>query len=359
MPNPYESLPSSAFWRLAVGQRAPEQIEHLWTTKFPLSTHDKVATAGSCFAQHIGRALADAGYSWFDAEPAPAILPEAVKRRFGYGIFSFRTGNIYTVALLRQWLEWAFGRQTPSDEVWVANQRFYDPFRPNIEPDGFASDAELFAARKATFEAIRRAVSDARLFVFTLGLTESWINTKRGHVYPMCPGTLAGEFDPAQHEFRNSRYQEIRRELIGALDLMHSLNPQLRFLLTVSPVPLTATASPRHVLVATIQSKSTLRAVAGDVADDRDDTDYFPSYEIISSFPFRGMFYDENMRTVSRRGIDFVMRSFFEGMDIVNGAGASETHRRSIASADPIPAAAPADDVICEEILLEAFSKGD
>jgi hypothetical protein len=46
-------------------------------------------------------------------------------------------------------------------------------------------------------------------------------------------------------------------------------------------------------------------------------------------------------------------------MDIVNGAGASETHRRSIASADPIPAAASADDVICEEILLEAFSKGD
>jgi hypothetical protein len=360
LPNPYQLLPQAAFWRTAVGQRQPHQIEGLWTAKWPLSKQDKVATAGSCFAQHIGRALANAGYSWFDAEPAPAILPEATRRQFNYGIFSFRTGNIYTVALLRQWLSWAFGQATPSREVWMDRNRFYDPFRPSIEPEGFATESELFAAREVTLQALRQAVTTSSVFVFTLGLTEAWIDDSGGHVYPMCPGTVAGEFDPARHRFHNYRYDEIRRELELALDLMRAQNPQLRFLLTVSPVPLTATASSQHVLVATIQSKSTLRAVAGDMADARTDTDYFPSFEIVSSFPFRGRFYEDNMRTVTDAGVDFVMQSFFAGL---NDSGPENTMKASEATTtDPLSMMPSADfdaksDIVCEEELLEAFSK--
>jgi hypothetical protein len=168
----------------------------------------------------------------------------------------------------------------------------------------------------------------------------------------MCPGTLNGEFDPTKHVFRNYRYEEIRRDLHAALDLMHSLNPQLRFLLTVSPVPLTATASSQHVLVATVQAKSTLRAAAGDIAADRGDTDYFPSYEMISSFPFKAKFYDENMRTVSRSGVDFVMRSFFKAIHAHDLPDESET--QEITTNTP---AVIMDDLICEEIGLDVFAR--
>jgi|SRR5665213_1678564 len=95
-------------------------------------------------------------------------------------------------------------------------------------------------------------------------------------------------FDPSRHEFHNYRYGEIRDGLEETIELIRSVNPAIRFVLTVSPVPLIATASGQHVLVATVQSKSTLRAVAGDLAADRSEIDYFPSYEIVSSFPFRG-----------------------------------------------------------------------
>jgi hypothetical protein len=357
MPNPYELMPPKSFWRLAVGNRKPHQIEGLWAPKWSFAKHDKIATAGSCFAQHIGQALARAGYAWYDAEPAPAILPDSVKKRFNYGIFSFRTGNIYTTALFRQWLAWSLGREAPATETWAKDGRFWDPFRPNIEPDGFASESELYASRDATMAAIRRAVADSRVFVFTLGLTEAWINKTHGYVYPMCPGTVAGEFDPARHEFRNYRYDAVRSDLVAAMEMMQSVNPGLRFLLTVSPVPLTATASPNHVLVATIQSKSTLRAVAGDLAEDRADTDYFPSFEIISSFPFKGMFYEDNMRTVARGGVDFVMRSFFAGLTVADSTAASAPAERPAPEAASL-AETPAEDVVCEEILLEAFATG-
>ena len=364
MSHPYESLPSAAFWRSAVGQKEPRQIDGLWAPKFALSQQDRVVTAGSCFAQHIGRALARAGYSWYDAEPAPRYLAEEQAREFNYGIFSFRTGNIYTVALLNQWMSWVFGRTAQPDEVWLDDGRYYDPFRPDIEPHGFASREELFAARKWTMQAIYNAVTTASLFVFTLGLTEGWRNKRKGYVYPMCPGTIAGDFDASEHEFHNYQYAEIRRDLEATLDLIRSANPSIRFLLTVSPVPLTATASSQHVLVATTQSKSTLRAVAGDVAAAAVDTDYFPSYEIISSFPFKGMFYEPNMRTVAREGVEFVMRSFLDALH-------SETStNRTIAAVDATgtrtagspaitapPAEDPDDDIVCEDILLEAFDR--
>lgn len=47
------------------------------------------------------------------------------------------------------------------------------------------------------------------------------------------------------------------------------------------------------------------------MAEDHDDVHYFPSYELISSHPARGMFFNPDLRTVNERGVDFVMSHFF------------------------------------------------
>ena len=39
--------------------------------------------------------------------------------------------------------------------------------------------------------------------------------------------------------------------------------------------------------------------------------DYFPAYELIAAPPYKGMFYEANMRTVSKAGVTFVMDAFF------------------------------------------------
>ncbi len=271
-------------------------------------------TAGSCFAQHIGRALAARDYNWFDAEPAPAGLSAASRKKFNYGIFSFRTSNIYTSAMLRQWIEWALGKAEPPEEIWEEGGRFFDPFRPSIEPDGFESVEELLSSRAQTLNAVKRALQYGSVFTFTLGLTEGWINLRQGYVYAACPGTLHGAFDAAEHGFRNFTQSEILADLTAAFDLARETNLDLRVLLTVSPVPLTATASGEHVLVASTYSKSVLRAAAGEYAGGRDYADYFPSYELIATAPSRAMFYEPNLRNVSRQGVDFAMDTFFRCM---------------------------------------------
>ncbi|TXH71132.1 MAG: GSCFA family protein [Thiothrix sp.] len=358
--NPYTNLPDNAFWKTAVAGRKPREINGLWTPKFEIKKQDMIATAGSCFAQHIGRALKVRGYAWQDSEPAPLLMRMSQEKTvlFNYGIFSFRTGNIYTVALLKQWLDWSLGQISPPEEIWQSpEQRYYDLFRPNLEPNGFKSADEALKSRQNTLRAIKRSLAKTDLFIFTLGLTEAWINHKEHYVYPMCPGTLAGEFDPNLHQFKNFSFLEIYTMLIEVLDTLKTINPKMRFLLTVSPVPLTATASDKHVVTATIHSKSVLRAVAGELKNARADTDYFPSYEIISAFPFKAVFYAENMRTVLPQGVNFVMNSFFNCQERVFGTPAEQIPQNNPARPNTETFSKKSTDEVCEDALLEAFKK--
>lgn len=169
---PYGTLPSRAFWRTAVASRNPLAIEDLWSPKWDIGPDTTFATAGGCFAQPIGSALRRRGYAWVNAEPAPIHMPASVRPTFGYDLFSFRTGNIYTVFQLRQWIEWAIDPGTVPTEIWTDAGRFYDPFRPGIEPGGFCSPNELEQSRRSLLRAIADAVVVADVFIFTLGLTE-------------------------------------------------------------------------------------------------------------------------------------------------------------------------------------------
>ena len=356
-PTPYSKLPRRAYWRTSVQRAAQAQslVADLWQPKFPITPQDRILTTGSCFAQHIGRALAAAGYGWHDAEPAPYGISADLATAYHYGVFSFRVGNIYTPDVLIQWLRWAQDPTIQDREVWQDDTGYFDPLRPQIEPDGFASEAELFAARAATFAAIRDGVKQAQVFIFTLGLTEGWVNTTSGLAYSSCPGTIAGHFDETQHAFLNLDYPAIVDGVTRIRDLLHALNPAIRILLTVSPVPLAATATPgAHVLTATVQSKSVLRAAAGTFAAAHPDVDYFPSYELVTHPALgRDMFADDR-RNVPPDAVAFVMQHVFAGLGITPADSPPAPHPTAVDRA--VAAAQAANDVICEEAALEDFN---
>lgn len=355
MTSPYSAKPERSFWRPAVASRSFFDLQDVWRPKFALAKTDAIVTFGSCFAQHIGRALVDRGFNWYSAEPSPPGLSASNARLFNYDVFSARTGNIYTTSMLLQWTRWALGKEEVPGASWELDGRIYDPFRPSIEPKGFKSRREMLANRMACVAAFRDCVTAAKVFVFTLGLTESWFDRDAGHEYSICPGTAAGEFDPERHIFRNQTVGEIEASLTEALDLMREVNPALRFILTVSPVPLVATNSDNHVLVATMESKSVLRAAAGQVARYPDDVDYFPSYELISSPVIRGAFFEPNQRSVNAQGVAFVMSRFFEAM--ANAAGSPKARKKTKAApvASMLQPPSASTDLVCEEELLEAF----
>ncbi len=356
MAHPYETLPADRFWRTGVAELDALDITGLWQPKLRIRRRTRIATAGSCFAQHFARALVARGYRWVDHEPGPPGLTADQKRDYHYGTFSFRTGNIYTPRMLRQWLTWALTESAPPAEVWDADGRFYDPFRPAVEPGGFASVEEVFASRADTLAAIRRAVTTSHVLVFTMGLTEAWQNSESGTEYAVCPGTVAGSFDPDRHVFVNHRFAGLMADMTAVLKLLGRVNRGLNLLLTVSPVPLTATASGQHVLSATSHSKSLLRAVASELAQGRPRVDYFPSYEIITHPAYRGRFFAPNLRSVLPEGVDHVMDSFFRDQAARFGAASAEPSPAT----NPVPVAEPvvsdADELRCEEEILAAFA---
>lgn len=345
MNNPYKSLDQRNFWKPSVADVHLLDISDLWQPKFKVDKKKKVATYGSCFAQHIGNAMKQRGFNWYITERGPSNIADHLVKRFNYNIFSSRTGNIYTTSLLNQWVKWSLKPEDQPSEYWEKDGRIIDPFRPNIEPEGFDSVEEMLQSRKEVLKRFKESFEKADFFVFTLGLTESWFNKLHGYEYPMCPGTYAGEYNEKEHEFINQDYNFIRKNLNEAINLMRSVNSNLKFILTVSPVPLVATFENKHVLVSTMHSKSILRAVAGSVAVDRAIVDYFPSYEIINSPAFQGFFFEKNKRAVSPHGVSFVMSEFFKCMEKyhkvnVGSLGAS-THAK--------------EDVVCEEEILGAF----
>ena len=345
MKNPYAGLPSSRYWKTGVSDQHPFTIEDLYKKKFNLTPDMQIATAGSCFAQHIGTNLKRSGYRVLDLEPAPRAMSPQTALKYGYGIYSARYGNIYSARQLLQLAKEAFGEGSPVDAIWEKDGRYYDALRPAVEPTGLSSRDEVLQHRAAHLANVRSMLTQMNLFIFTLGLTEAWVHRESGTVYPTAPGTIAGTFDPAVYEFKNFRYGEVLSDMLEFREFIRGKNPSVKFLLTVSPVPLTATATDNHVLVATTYSKSVLRGVAGELSETFKDVDYFPSYELIASPFSRGFFYSPNLRSVEANGVQSVMRVFFD------------QHKAKLVKGAPSEVAPGLDDVMCEEVLLEAFAK--
>ncbi|ODN70384.1 GSCFA domain-containing protein [Methylobrevis pamukkalensis] len=318
--HPYRRAPAEAFWKGAVSGLDVFDVDPVTPPAFTIAPADRVASAGSCFAQHIARYLKTSGFDFLVTETAHPIAAPEDAEAFNYGVYTARYGNIYTPRQLLQLFQRAYGRFAPLDDAWEAGGgRWIDPFRPQIQPGGFASRAEYDADRAQHFTAVRRAFETLDVFVFTLGLTEAWRSREDGAVYPLCPGVAGGHFDPARHAFHNFTAGEIVADMVAFLDLLRSVNPRSRVILTVSPVPLVATASGRHVLTATTYSKAVLRVACEQLVGEQPDVAYFPSYELVTGPQTRGRFLAEDLRSVTEEGVANVMRLFLKhhcGIDV-------------------------------------------
>lgn len=353
--HPYSKLPDQHFWKRFVSNSPWRDLPLGGPVKFRIPATGKIATAGSCFAQHIARYLNKAGLSTFIAEKPHPLVLEWDGEIESYRLFSARYGNIYTARQCMELFKQAFGLVPMIEDFAEHNGRVYDLLRPNAVPDGFPDLREAHADRTFHLSCVRKMFETAEVFVFTLGLTECWYNADRGHTYPVCPGTARGSYDPVQHQFRNFTYPEVMADLDGLIQGLMQVNPALKIILTVSPVPLMATYTGNDVLVASSYSKSVLRAVCGDIESRYNHVQYFPSFEIVSHAASFGQYLASDLREVTERGVAHVMSRFFAtfiDLDSVNEAG-EETPKsapESIAGAASRNMAALF-EVECEEIF--------
>lgn len=355
MENPYLALPDTAFWRRAMIAPPGGVVDPVVETPFRIGRADRVATAGSCFAQHLAAELNASGFALMIEEGAPDDSADAPAWR----AFSAAYGNVYTARQLLQLFERAYGLFRPVDRAWRRSDGCYvDPFRPAICAQGFANPEAVEAARVAHLAAVRRVFDRCDVFIFTLGLTECWVAEADGAVFPVAPGVVAAP-ESGDYRFHNLTLAEVVADMERFLGLLREVNPGIRILLTVSPVPLIATYAGRHVLVSTVASKAILRTAADMLAGSEPGLAYFPSYEIITGPQARGRFWEEDLRSIAPEGVRQVMDVF--GRHFLQG-DASEVPEPAptdyqAPSAEAIAAALDRNRqlgaVICDEELLD------
>nr|WP_208324952.1 GSCFA domain-containing protein [Novosphingobium sp. PhB55] len=318
--HPYSDVPPYQFWKRSVSAVEAHLIDPVTHARFTVGKDDAVATAGSCFAQHISRRIRRSGYRYLVTEERADLSAEE-RTRANYGVFPARFGNIYTTMQLLQLFEEAFGERGTSSEAWLRpDGRYVDALRQQVEPGGFATPDCVARDRALHLKCVRRMFEQADVFIFTLGLTEAWRSRDDGTVFSAAPGVLGGAFDSNRHEFVNFSVEETYCALRDFLAKFHAINPTAKALLTVSPVPLIATYEDRSVLASNAYSKSVLRVAADMTIRDHDWVDYFPSYEIITNSSAGGLYYQSDHREVNSLGVAHAMRCFMRNYTADGGS---------------------------------------
>ena len=314
--SPYDQQPDKAFWSRSVSSNY-DASQLISSDEKLLKLSDKVVSAGSCFASNLIPYIEKAGITYIRTEKIPAIFAN-LGENLGYANFSAAYGNIYTGRQLLQLYQRAIGEFVPEELFWVEPNRIVDPFRPGLK---FAAESleEFKLINEYHLRQVKLAFETADVFVFTLGLTEGWISNLDGAVFPACPGTIAGKFEPKIHEFKNFTVSEIVSDINLFIEKLRKNNKKVRFILSVSPVPLVATATPDHVLRATTYSKSVLRVAAQEIVNANSNVTYFPAYEIITGIPAPKNFFESDLRNVSQEGVELVMNTLLTASDLNSG----------------------------------------
>lgn len=147
-----------------------------------------------------------------------------------------------------------------------------------VDESGRANDT-----RRAVAKSLVRRAADADIIILTLGLTEAWLHKPTGFFANFTtPQFLARHVKDFQlHLIGVDETVQCLRDIDAVLKNHHSTG-RYQIVVTVSPVPLSATFTDKDIIVANMDSKSTLRAAAIAFVAENDHAHYFPSYEMVT-----------------------------------------------------------------------------
>lgn len=266
----------------------------------------RIFTMGSCFALEVRQELERRGFGMFPRYSSLRVDPARQKIN---ALPDRNNLNYYDTFTIRQEFEHALeGRRYGLDDFWRISGRpinslfrspvvFQDPYRKNVY--GIDEDAILDASEQLS-SVITEGIEASDVYVITLGLTEAWQNLANGLYVAGPPGGKAGGAGLCR--LRLSTFADNYGNLRRVMDLISANYANRDVLLTVSPVALHRTFSDNDVIVASTESKSILRAVAGQLAREYPRVHYMPTYELFS----RHDLFHEDGRHASRDGVEVV-----------------------------------------------------
>jgi len=116
---------------------------------------------------------------------------------------------------------------------------------------------------------------------------------------------------------RTTTFEENLANLRRIVELMDQISPRAQKVITVSPVPLSATAEMASVVIADCVSKSVLRAVVHQLVTTDQRLIYFPAFEAVrwlSSYAGVDVYGadDHSSRHVSNWVVEYIASTFIE-----------------------------------------------
>jgi hypothetical protein len=265
------------------------------TPGFSISSQDKLFTIGSCFARNVERALIALG------------LPVLSSIIDGTGPGENIT-NKYTTRTILHDLRVAFEGADPLSTIHqngsgnAVNLTF-----GGKGADKAAPIEELLQKTNHYYNTMRR-LRETDIVVLTLGLVETWYDKKAGVYINLAPPLRLAKQDPGRFELHVLSFDDIHSDVAEILRILRrECRSGVRFLVTVSPVPLAATFRGQDVLQANAYSKAVQRAAIETVVLKNNDVTYFPSFEMVTLSPPKQAWVDDDYRHVRPETVDRIM----------------------------------------------------
>ncbi|HEX3549226.1 MAG TPA: GSCFA domain-containing protein [Candidatus Elarobacter sp.] len=291
------AFPGSVRGRLAAGFATPH-IE----PKFQLSDHDAFFCIGSCFARVLERQLRYRQLNVTSMRYRGELMEAQIGAIGPNGVNKFTTASIVNE------LRWSLAGEPFPDHALVHDGQGYRDLQ--LAEARFPVSLERARERRVELLEYFGRLKTADAVIITLGLVELWYDHEAGLWLNVTPPYDVVRRYPNRFTVHRSDYGENRARLNEALDMLFAYGrPGLRVLLTVSPVPMHRTFAGTDALVENGYGKSTLRAVAGDVARERQNVEYWPAYEF-ATVTSRERAYAPDQAHVSEAVGEELIRSF-------------------------------------------------
>lgn len=209
--------------------------------KEQLIAQDKgIFCIGSCFAREIATQLSQRNLKAMFVEMAEHINSTYANRHL---------------------LDWALGRceGQPKDRI-----------------------SQLCADMNITPESIVKSIRDSNIVIYTLGVAPVFVDKQNNNQFVMpTKSTLSSSVLAELYDFRTTTVAENVENLKYIFARLKEINPDIKLVITVSPVPLRTTFEFKSAVMADSLSKSTLRVAAHEFVSSHSDVLYWPSFEIV------------------------------------------------------------------------------
>lgn len=182
-------------------------------------------------------------------------------------------------------------------------QRFVaDKFRAVVNPDGVMyNPASILHTVDRYVDRLETEDAEApRTAVFTLGTNHVYILNETGEIVDNCrkrPQRLFTECELT--------VDECAEYLCRAIGRLRSVNPDMRVVLTVSPIRYA-----KYGFHGSQLSKAVLLLAADKVVREQDMVEYFPAYEIVNDELRDYRFYREDMLHPSDQAVEYIWQRF-------------------------------------------------